>query len=73
MQNIPDLRSTMKLYVENSVARTILLKPVQQEVEVIRRKMECIIASCVEAGQDRQSLEQLVNSISTTVGSELMQ
>ena len=73
VQNIPDLRSTMKLYVENSVARTILLKPVQQEIEVIRRKMECIIASCVDAGQDRQGLEQLVNSISTTVGSELLQ
>jgi hypothetical protein len=71
VQAAPELRDIMKLYVENSVARTILLKPVQQEVEVAHKRMECVIASCLDHGQPRRDVEQLLRSIISTVMSEL--
>jgi hypothetical protein len=73
VQTTPDLRDILKLYVESSVARSILLRPVQQGVEVVHRKLECVIASCVDPGQPRRDLEHLLQSIVSTVTSELTQ
>jgi hypothetical protein len=73
VQTAPDLRDIFRLYVENSVARTILLRPVLQEIETVHRKLECVIASCVDPGQPRRDLEQLLQSIVSSVTAELAQ
>ena len=70
---IPDLKKLMKLYVVNSVARVILMKPVQQEVELMRRKVETVVASCIEPGQERRDIEQLIASLASSISSELIQ
>ena len=70
---VAELRAIMKLYVDNTIARTILMKPVQQEVEAVRRKVETILASCVDAGQPRRDLEQLIAAIALTVDTNLLQ
>jgi len=70
---VTELRAIMKLYVDNTIARTILMKPVQQEVEAVRRKVETILASCVDAGQPRRDLEQLIAAIALTVDTHLLQ
>jgi len=71
MQSAPDLRDIMKLYIDNSVARTILLKPVQQEIDLARRKTECVVASCIDPGQMRRDLEQLLQSATSAVIAQL--
>jgi hypothetical protein len=71
VQNAPDLRDIMKLYVENAVARTILLKPVQQEIGIARLRMGTVIRSCVKDANYRREVEQLLQSVVTTVLSEL--
>ena len=63
----------MKLYVVNSVARVILMKPVQQEVELMRRKVETVVASCIEPGQERRDIEQLIASLASSISSDLIQ
>ena len=73
VQTAPDLRDIFRLYVENSVARTILLRPVLQEIEAVHRKLECVIASCVDPGQPRRDLEQLLQSIVSSATAELAQ
>jgi len=70
---VAELRAIMKLYVDNTIARTVLMKPVQQEVEAVRRKVETILASCVDAGQPRRDLEQLIAAIALTVDTNLLQ
>ena len=69
---IPTLRKTMRLYIDNSVARTILLKPILLEVETVRRKVDTVLACCVDAGPARSGLELLIGTISDTVSSELL-
>eukprot|EP01036_Dinobryon_divergens_P027874 gene27874-36723_t len=65
LQAAPDLRAIMKLYIESPVARNILLKPILQEYD------ECVIMSCVDPGQLRRDVEQLLQTVSYTVVSEL--
>ena len=62
-QAAPDLRDLMQLYVENSVARTILLRPVQIEVAASKRRMECVIASCVDFDQTKRDLVMLLHGV----------
>lgn len=69
--NTPELRLTMQQYIENTVARAILLKPIQQEADVHRRKMETIIASCIDPGQPRRDIEQLLQSVFSIIITEL--
>ena len=68
--NILPLPYHLLLY---SVARAILLRPVQQEIDTVHKKLECIIASCVDPGQPRRDLEQLLHSIVSSITSELAQ
>lgn len=67
----PMLQHTLKLYIDNGIARTILMKPVQLEVDRIRRKVQCIVASCIDAGTQRREIEQLLRDAYTTVLQEL--
>lgn len=69
----PGLQSTLRLYIDNSVARTILMKPVQLEVDLVRRKVQCIVASCVDAGTPRRELETLLRDCYTSILAELSQ
>jgi len=70
---VTELRAFMKLYIDNTIARTILMKPVQQEVEAVRRKVETVLASCVDAGQPRSDSEQMIAAIALTVDTYLLQ
>ena len=72
MKNVPELRANMKLYITSSVARAILLKPVQHEIELMKRKSETVVASCVEPGQERRDIEHMVTSICAQVSNELV-
>jgi hypothetical protein len=71
MQAAPDLREIMRLYIENSVARTILLKPVQSDIDLAKKRTECVIASCIDPGQMRRDLEQLLSIVTSAVISQL--
>mmetsp|Transcript_30270 Transcript_30270/g.50665 ORF Transcript_30270/g.50665 Transcript_30270/m.50665 type:complete len:558 (-) Transcript_30270:114-1787(-) len=71
LQRVPDLKAVMKLYIDNGVARTILLKPILQDFEVAKKKMDCIISSCLDAGQPKRDLEHLLQTIHMTVTSDL--
>ena len=61
----------MSLYVENNIARTILLKPIQQEIENTKKRLMCIINSCVDPGQSLRDLDQLLNEFIETILSHL--
>ena len=39
MISAPDLKQAMQLYIENSVARNILIKPVLHEIDSAKRKL----------------------------------
>ena len=39
MISAPDLKQAMELYIENPVARNILIKPVLHEVDTAKRKL----------------------------------
>jgi hypothetical protein len=73
VQTAPDLRATMKLYIESPVARSILLKPILQEVSLAKKKMECVISSCIDPGQPKRDLESLLQNVSYAILSELSQ
>eukprot|EP01041_Mallomonas_annulata_P006587 gene6587-13326_t len=67
----PELRNTLQLYIENPVARAILLKPIQHDIDILRRKVEVVIANCIDSPQARRELERLLMSIASTISSEL--
>jgi len=71
IQNIPDLKDIMKLYIENSTARTILLKPVLHEFDQTRRKLEIVMMSCIDPGQVRRHLESLLRTVTMIVATDL--
>lgn len=58
------------MYVENQFARAVLLKPVQQELELVRRKMDAVIANCCEPA-GRRSVEQLMHALVSQVSTAL--
>ena len=70
-QSTPELRSAMQLYVENAVSRAILLKPIQQETEQCKRKMETILEACIDPGEPQKELGALLASIFAVIVSEL--
>ena len=49
----------------------MLLKPVSQEIEVTKKKMDAVITNCVEAGSNKRALEQLLHSVVSTSLNEL--
>jgi len=61
----------MQQYIENAVARAILLKPIQQEADINKRKMETIIGSCIDPGQPRRDVEQLLQTVFSIITTEL--
>ena len=65
------LQSMMTLYVENNIARTILLKPIQQEIENTKKRLVCIVNSCVDPGQPLRDLDQLLHQFIETLSSHL--
>ena len=51
--------------------RAILLKPVQQDIDSIKRKMETILEACVDPGTPLRDLETLLGGIFDVLASEL--
>eukprot|EP00428_Durinskia_dybowskii_P060658 CAMPEP_0170381734 /NCGR_PEP_ID=MMETSP0117_2-20130122/14567_1 /TAXON_ID=400756 /ORGANISM="Durinskia baltica, Strain CSIRO CS-38" /LENGTH=872 /DNA_ID=CAMNT_0010637325 /DNA_START=183 /DNA_END=2801 /DNA_ORIENTATION=+ len=72
LQRVPDLKLMMKLYIDNGVARNILLKPILHDFEVATLKMECIISSCIDDGKIRRDLEHILETISSMVQNDLL-
>jgi hypothetical protein len=58
------------MYVENQFARAVLMKPVQQDLELIRRKMDAVIANCCESSS-RRSVEQQMHALLSQVSAAL--
>lgn len=67
MQATTDLVLYMKLYIDNNIARSILLKPIQQEVLVSQNKMLTVLHSCVDSGQSLRDLQALLAEIHTSI------
>ena len=57
--------------IDSPVARNILLKPILQEFGNSKKRIECIIASCLDPGQPKRDIEQLLYQINYAVMSEL--
>jgi hypothetical protein len=69
---LPELRRLLTLHIDSSVARAILMKPVTQELELQKMKMLSVVAACVDAGQSRRDIEQLLSAIHDGINSELV-
>ena len=70
--NILNVRSYMKLYISSSIARVILLKPVQHDIEIMKRKLETIITCCIEPGQEKRTIQSMIVSIASEVTNGLV-
>ena len=68
---LPELRRLMALHIDSSVARVILLKPVTQELELQKMKMLSVVTACVDPGQNKRDIEQLLSAIHDGITSEL--
>lgn len=67
-----ELRFTLQLYVENAVARAILLKPIQQEADLSKRRMETILDACIDdSAPELPQLHSALGIIFSTISSEL--
>ena len=66
------LKNMMTLYVDNSIARTILLKPIQQEIDNTKKRLLCVINSCVDPGQQLRDLDQLLSDFIDIISSFLI-
>ncbi len=53
------------------LCRAILLKPVQQDIDTTKRKMETILEACVDPGTSFRELETLVGSVFDVLTSDL--
>ena len=68
---LPELRRLMALHIDSSVARAILMKPVTQELELQKMKMLSVVTACVDPGQTKRDIEQLLSAIHDGITSEL--
>ena len=59
------LQAALRAYIDNAIARTILMKPVQLEADALRRKVQCVVASCVDAGSARREIEAALRECHT--------
>lgn len=69
---LPELKRLMALFIDSPVARAILLKPVQQGLDVQKSKMMSVVAACIDHGQNRRDIETLVAVIHDRIISELV-
>ena len=56
-EKCPLLKSFMKLYIENPVARSILLRPILQDAILNFCRLKVIIFSCIDAGSSSRELD----------------
>jgi hypothetical protein len=71
MLSAPDMKVVMELYIDNLVARSILLKPVAHEIESAKKKLTFVIRHYMENSSIAKEYEQILASISATATSEL--
>ena len=55
-----ELQQALRTYIDSTVARTILMKPVQLEADLLRRKVQCVVASCVDDGSVKRELDAAI-------------
>lgn len=67
------IKNLLVLYIDNNIARTILLKPVQLEITIMKKKIDCIFSSCIENSPERVEVEVAVANIIETITKELAQ
>jgi hypothetical protein len=67
----PELKKMMRLYIKNTTARTILLRPVLQEIHISRKRADTVLRSLVDDIAERRELEKFLASISLDVASQL--
>lgn len=67
----PELRDVMQLYIDNDVSRAVLMKPIQADVEQMRRKTATVINSCVDPGQGKRDLEAQLDALAAAILAEL--
>lgn len=60
-----------KLYIDSAAAKSILLKSIIQEFDIAKRKMETVLANCVDTGQGYRDIEHLLHTITRVVNAEL--
>ena len=73
VSSIVIIKNLLVLYIDNNIARTILLKPVQLEIATMKKKIDCIISSCLENGPERVEIEVAIANIVDTITKELAQ
>jgi hypothetical protein len=73
VSSIVIIKNLLVLYIDNNIARTILLKPVQLEIATMKKKIDCIISSCLENGPERVEIEVATANIVDTITKELAQ
>ena len=73
VSSIVIIKNLLVLYIDNNIARTILLKPVQVEIATMKKKIDCIISSCLENGPERVEIEVAIANIVDTITKELAQ
>ena len=66
-----EFKDMLQLYIDNGVARAILLKPIQQELEISRRRMDTILMNCVESSEVSRELQGVLVGIFDVLGKEL--
>jgi len=67
IESKPQFSAMIKLYIDNGVTRSVIIKPVLQEIQLAKKRMGTVIQSCVDHGQPRRDLENLLNSINFTL------
>jgi hypothetical protein len=63
VQKTPEMRDMLRLYIDNTVSRTVLVKPIQAELNLARRRMMTVLSSCVDPGQAQRDLTQQLDSV----------
>ena len=63
VQKTPEMKEMLQLYIENSVSRTVLVKPIQVEIDVTRSKTVTVLDSCIDPGQAKRDLLQQLDSV----------
>eukprot|EP01039_Chlorochromonas_danica_P003267 gene3267-3580_t len=72
VQRLPDFKQIMVLYIDNAVARHVLLKPIVQELLLSKKKMETVVHSCLESGPGLREADQLLQTMAYTITSDLV-
>jgi len=66
------LMNTMELYMENPVARAILMRPVVEDSSLILRRLEVVVRTCVEGGE-AMALVKRIHTVESLMTQKLLE